>query len=72
METKFMMNVKISGGLDSTNRKNLSATVAENTFCLINTIVYALAWYLRNWMEKHDYINTLTETFLAFLHGTLY
>ena len=45
---KFMMHVKISGGLDSTNRKNPSATVAGNTFCLINTIVYALAWYFRN------------------------
>ena len=32
----------------------------------------ALQWYLSNWVEKYDYINNLTKTFLAFLHGTLY
>ena len=67
-----MIHVKISTGLDPTNRRNVSATVAENTFCLINTIVYALAKYLRNWVEKYDYINNLTKTFLAFLHGAPY
>ena len=66
-----MIHVNISTGLDPTSRRNLSATVAENTFCLINTIVYAFAWYLRNWVEKYDYINNLTKTFLHFVWYSL-
>ena len=65
------MHLKLSTHLDPTNRKQRSATAAENTFCLINTIAYALAKYLRNWREKYDYIHNLTETFLAVLHSDL-
>ena len=48
---------------ESTNRKRLPATLAENTFCLVNTKVYALAGYLRNWIENFAYINNLIKTF---------
>ena len=66
-----MMHLKFSTHLDSTNRKQLFATVAGNTFCLIITKVYALAWYLRKGREKYDYIRNLTKTFLAVLHSDL-
>ena len=51
-----MMQFKISTCSDPTNRKTLSATVARNTFCLINTNMVC-----KELDRKYDYINNLTK-----------
>ena len=64
-----MLRVQFSTHLDPENIKQLSATVAQKTFCLVNTKVYVLEWYLRKWRETFDYINYLNKTFLAVLQS---